>query len=860
MARSRNTGHGIVEQADVAVGGERLSLGGKSAGLGRLVRLGCRVPPFFVVEPWAQTDNDAFRAELEGALARIGPGTFAVRSSATAEDSADHSFAGQFETVLGVADVDGVLAAIQVCRASIDNERVRAYREMHGVDPGQVAVVVQRMIEGSASGVMFSRDPERPEFSLVSAGIGLGEGVVQGLVPCDTFRVAGDGRIEREIETKDSCMVLVDGKPVEVAVPEERQNSPAIRKGHLLELAHVGRAIEKALGCPQDIEWTVADGEVYFLQSRPITVRVAYGKQLLWDNSNIVESYSGITTPLTYSFARTVYATVYRLFCGVMGVEAETIAANERTYRRMIGLVRGRVYYNLNAWYRVLTLLPGFKWNRTFMEQMMGVSEAARDQDAEAQEADWQERLSDLPKLIRLFFGLFFRLFRHKREVERFQTHFTAVMAEHRSRDMSKMSPHELLEAYADLEQRLLQAWTPPIVNDFLTMIFHGVLRKLCTGWITDGRETDLANALLSGEGSLASTEPTRALLDASARIRRDVDLHTVFRSTDAPEELLEALCSRPDMDRWLKKYLERYGDRCIDELKLETLPLRDNLDFIALTLRNYARAAPIDPDQFGVAERRRRDEAERKALSAVRGLRRRVFRWVLNSARTGVAVRESLRFERTRVFGLVRDIMTAMGHHMAAAGVLESHRDVFYLQLDEVLGWVDGTCASSAFKELVAVRQKEFDGYREGDEPAERFLTLGPVHRFNSFRGDPVEVVSDNDGLFRGTACYPGIVTAPVRIVHSPNSGIMLNGEILVAARTDPGWVPLFPSVSGLLVERGSLLSHSAVVAREMGLPTVVGLRGITTLLTDGERVRLDGDAGTVERLDGPADTPEGE
>ena len=190
----------------------------------------------------------------------------------------------------------------------------------------------------------------------------------------------------------------------------------------------------------------------------------------------------------------------------------------------------------------------------------------------------------------------------------------------------------------------------------------------------------------------------------------------------------------------------------------------------------------------------------------------------------------------------------------MAQAGAISAPDDVFYLQLDEVLGWVDGTCASTAFSQLVAVRREEFAAYRDEDDPAERFLTLGPVHRFNSFRGEPVEPVSDVDGLFRGTACYPGIVTAPVRVVHSPNSGVLLDGEILVAARTDPGWVPLFPSVSGLLVERGSLLSHSAVVAREMGLPTVVGLRGITSLLADGERVRLDGGAGTVERLDAQA------
>jgi pyruvate,water dikinase len=293
---------------------------------------------------------------------------------------------------------------------------------------------------------------------------------------------------------------------------------------------------------------------------------------------------------------------------------------------------------------------------------------------------------------------------------------------------------------------------------------------------------------------------------------------------------------------------MDAYGDRCVNELKLETPSLRQDPSFLVQTLRNYLRA-PADAGSpgtdEGVAVRAR---AETRAFAAVRGPRRWLFRWVLGQARARVRDRENLRFLRTRVFGLARDLFRALGVRMAAADALDAPEDVFHLTVPEALGWVRGTAPSLAFRETVAVRRREFDTYRAAPPPADRFRTRGAVHAHNPFTGPPKVV--PQDGVLRGTGCCPGVVEGEVAVLADPHGGAALDGQILAAFRTDPGWVPLYPSVSGLLVERGSLLSHSAVVAREIGLPTIIGIPGLTRALRTGERVRMDGAAGTVETV----------
>jgi phosphohistidine swiveling domain-containing protein len=236
--------------------------------------------------------------------------------------------------------------------------------------------------------------------------------------------------------------------------------------------------------------------------------------------------------------------------------------------------------------------------------------------------------------------------------------------------------------------------------------------------------------------------------------------------------------------------------------------------------------------------------------------LTRPVFQWILANARLGVKSRENMRFARTRIYGLLRDLIRSIGRQFADEGILDDPEDIFYLTLDEVWDFIKGTAVTTDLKGLAALRRKEFDGYRDEPEgPDDRFDTYGIACHRNRFKGRPRDHVRPADGLLRGIGCCPGTVEGRVKVLRTPTDDMTLSGEILVAERTDPGWVPLYPSVSGILVERGSILSHSAVVAREMGIPIIVGIPGLIASLKSGMRIRMDGKAGTVELLDEEAD-----
>jgi pyruvate,water dikinase len=287
--------------------------------------------------------------------------------------------------------------------------------------------------------------------------------------------------------------------------------------------------------------------------------------------------------------------------------------------------------------------------------------------------------------------------------------------------------------------------------------------------------------------------------------------------------------------------------------LKLETLTLGDDPTLLARSVGRLAsvRAARQEP----AARIDHRTEAERVAMGRLRRrpLRRLVFRWVLRHARLRVRDRENLRFERTRVFGRVRRIFVELGRRYAAVGALGDPRDIFCLTVDEALGWTGGTAPSGDLRGMTAARAAEFARYRDGPAPPDRFETRGAVNAvaISPSPAPPDENAAADSGADtrRGIGCYPGVVRGKARVVHDPRGAILEPGEILVAERTDPGWVMLFPAASGLLVERGSLLSHSAIVARELGLPAVVSVPGLTRWLVTGDVVELDGRTGSIAR-----------
>jgi pyruvate,water dikinase len=226
----------------------------------------------------------------------------------------------------------------------------------------------------------------------------------------------------------------------------------------------------------------------------------------------------------------------------------------------------------------------------------------------------------------------------------------------------------------------------------------------------------------------------------------------------------------------------------------------------------------------------------------------------VLDNARARVRDRENLRFERTRLFGRVRRIFVEIGRRLVAVGRLEAARDVFYLEVEEALGYIEGTVTGTGLAALAAARKLEFEAYRSMPAPADRFETRGAVHQGNAFAATAAAAAPAGDSV-QGIGCCPGQVRAQVRVVTDPRGALLKGGEILVAERTDPGWIMLFPVCAGLLVERGSLLSHSAIVAREMGIPAIVSIPGVMRWVRDGDWVEMDGATGVARKVAAPAE-----
>lgn len=848
-------------------------LGGKARALLSLCRAGFSVPQWAVVVPeaWTAWNNPAQREAVEKRLlddllsALPGVKTFAVRSSASDEDGAEHSFAGQLESYLFVPR-EKLLEKIRAVWESGFSERIAAYRRERGLPPATrpPAVLVQSMIDADAAGVAFGADPVtgRRGVAVISAVWGLGTALVGGDADADLFRVDRSGAIiERTIVEKKAahrCSPSALEGVAAVPVPGELVSQPVLSDELVLAIARLVRASTHHFRRPQDIEWAIKDGNVYLLQSRPITSMGSMvdpdGVLVLWDNSNIAESYNGVTTPLTFSFARGVYEEVYRQFCRLMRVHEAKIADYGETFRCMLGIVRGRIYYNLLSWYRVLALLPGFQVNRRFMEQMMGVKEGlpARILAEFETKPSLGARLRDAANLASCLAGLLGNLWTLRGKIARFYERLNLALCEP-AIPLAEQRPDELATHYRDLERQLLTRWDAPLINDFYAMIFYGVLRKLCTKWCGDEDGT-LQNDLISAEGGIISAEPARRLQELG-RIAAASPSFVQLLIEGSLEQIQEELPRQKEFAALYRAYLEKFGDRCIEELKLETATLHDEPLMLLRSVGQVARRKPGASAGPSSIDEQLRAKAEARVWEQLRGhpLRWVLFSWVLRQARTRVRERENLRFERTRLFGRVRRIFVEIGNRFAAADRLGDHRDVFHLTVEEVLGFIDGTTVTADLRALVNVRREEFNRYRKETPPADRFETLGPVHLGNAFTNSAAAKSTASGDELRGIGCCPGIVRGRARVIFDPRHAEIHDGEILVAPRTDPGWIMLFPSAAGLLVEYGSLLSHSAIVARELGLPAVVSISGLTAWLKTGDWVELDGSTGVVRKIQEP-------
>jgi pyruvate,water dikinase len=871
-------------------------LGGKGAGLLRLRALGVPVPEFAVLPaglfepvlaglPTSEAGLAERRARLgsfevpaaaQAALRTVlaswgfGPGQpVAVRSSVADEDGATAAFPGLMDSVLGVGDWPALLAAVARVAASAYSERALAYRRQRGLPlAARPAVVVQRQVAARAAGVLFTTFPEYPQEMAIHAVAGLGEGLVNGqLVPEEYYLSKADGQLVAQVHPTPDPSPPGEGSLTTTNVANGWLPSPggeglgvgsapnsATMQHHagllsstdLQGLCSLGQRLEAALGGPQDVEFAQDQaGRLWLVQARPITQPIP--EAVVYDNANIQESYCGVTTPLTFSFAQRAYATVYRQTMRTLGLPAATVAAHEPVITNLLALQQGRIYYNLNNWYRGLLLLPNFSQSKADMERMMGVLEPVdfvRDQ-----RKTLPQRLALLPRLALNLGRLLGEFARLPGRVRAFQARFEAEYQRFYQLPLADLGAAELLRETEHLNEALLTRWTTPIINDFRVMMAHGAAtRHLARLGVADPEEF-LSRYLAgspAGPGAdaepLASLLPALALRELGALARQEFPALLPLLENPTPELPAQVARLAPAFHQRVQHYVARYGDRTMGELKLETETMRTDEVLFYRYLGAYL-VPPAAP--AAAASLPAQAAAELTALLSGRGWwQARQVRRSLAALRQAVARREALRLERTRLFGMYRAAYRALGQRLAAAGTLAAPLDVFWLTEPELTS--AALLGGAHWAALAAARQAEFAGYRAAPAPAGRLVV--PARPAGA-----APLAAPADGCLRGTGCYPGQVSGEVVVITDPAQADLgaVRGRVVAALRTDPGWAALFPGCRAVLIERGSALSHSVILLRELGIPTIINVPGLTQHLRSGQRVRLDGRSGEVVAID---------
>ena len=477
-------------------------IGGKAKNLFRLLSLGMNVPEFIVIpqevlqslitDEFADNNRDKIISsinqiniscnEIENIVNEF-PGTkyFAVRSSAIDEDGEAFSFAGQFESFLFVRE-DTLAEKIKSVWKSAFSNRVFEYRKANNINQQfGLAVIVQRMIDAETSGVAFGINPVTGNTNekFISSVFGLGEGIVSGELNADNF-IVSDGKITSQLAEKTHKVAAgLNGSTEKVLVKKEQQKLSSLNNKQVFELAETLDKLFQEYKKPQDIEFAFKDGQLYILQTRAITTAQKFNHKnenyILWDNSNIIESYPGVTTPLTFSFISKSYEKAYKLFSGYMGVTAKTIKQNEKVFANTLGLINGRVYYNLKTWYHMLAMLPGYSVNARFMEKMMGVKERF-----DIPETYRLSKGKAWLNIIKMAAGMYQRFLTLPQKGKEFTTLLHRTISKYKSIHLEEKSAVELMQLYISFEDTLLNEWKAPLLNDFFAMIWFGLLQKRC--------------------------------------------------------------------------------------------------------------------------------------------------------------------------------------------------------------------------------------------------------------------------------------------------------------------------------------------------------------------------------------------
>jgi pyruvate,water dikinase len=854
-----------IDHAQVAL------VGGKGAHLGELSRMeGIRVPAGFCVTTEAfrrvmaeapstddrldllsrlePNDRDTIRAlsaeirrAIEGipiprdlaaaiadALAQLGEqAACAVRSSATAEDLPTASFAGQQDTYLNVVGSGAILEHVSRCWASLFTERAVTYRLRNGFDHRkvQMAVVVQRMVFAQVAGVLFTADPvtSNRKITSVEASFGLGEALVSGRVNPDVYKVRAGAIVSKTIATKRLAVhASPAGGTTERAIEPERQQRPALTDAQIVRLEQLGRTIEAHFGRPQDIEWCLVDDDVQIVQSRPITT--LYPIPVAGDRENHVYLSVGHQQMMTDAM-KPLGLSLWQL-----------------TTSRPMQVAGGRLFVDV-------TQALSSPASRRALLNLAGKSDPLiRDAlQAIVDRGDFVPSLPDPAPRAGAASGTPAPIATDRAVV-------TELVARNRSsvaalkRDIQSKSGAELLDfVLADLQELKRLLFDPRSHQVFMTaMEATWWLNEQLEAWLG---EKNAADTLTLSVLDNVTSEMGLALLDVADAIRPHPGVVEFLRNVGDNEGFLDELArleGGPEARDAIRAYLDAYGMRCVGEIDVTRPRWSEEpstlVPLILGNVRNFEAGAGARRFEQG---RQEASKKERELLERLRDLpdgeqKAAETKRMIDRVRTFMGYREYPKYGMVSRYFVYKQGLVREAERLVRAGVLREKEDIFYLTFQELH---DVVRTSQVDHQLVRQRRDAFRSYEALTPP--RVLTSEGEALTGSYRRDDVP-----PGALVGLPVSAGSVEGRARVIHDVAGASLETGDILVTAYTDPSFSPLFVAIAGLVTEVGGHMTHGAVIAREYGLPAVVGVEHATQRIRDGQRIRVNGTDGYVEIL----------
>lgn len=741
----------------------------------------------------------ALKDELASALEQfLDKGPVAVRSSGTAEDMPGVSFAGMYSTTLSVTTVDEGLAAIVKTWKSTRSERVKKYCKAQGLECGEMAVIIQHQLAPEVSGVMVTQSPFSIQEVLIECCIGLGEKLVSGRVTPTRYRIRGEDMVEQK------------GKKL-------------LSDKQMHELVDAGKRIEKLFGAAQDIEWTMEKGQLYILQSRPVSVESAEPRRrtTVWTNANVRETIPDPISPLGWSMFDGVFFPY--IFTDVFDFPI----TREQYYKyRAVELLSGRLYWNVNntmAFMRPVGRIIDFiKGGEAIDPQFAAAFDAVDEKSLPYVLSPFRMYTFTIVSSWRLLYFLILGFFRYRWMAKK-------IAKSHAAFDSS----HDEFEPAHDLTAGLenTRKWFELILRRFTRKYFGGVF---LSGFYL--ALLSIALSLRIGKrGEAIARKTTLGILDKTGEmvfaVSRLAELAArKLRKVTVPQ--LRRLYEKDETFRaCFDRFIKDFGHRGPAEFDIASVNWRENHEMVYTLIKTAQSTATSDLN---------RTQLIHDLLKQSKPCERFLLKLFLPRIEAFTPFRENGKHIYFRLGAKIKDQLLVMARILQGRGFLRNERDIFFLTLPDIKGITGDQCTKEDILKRVRVREKQWHAYREAEAADIIYET-----------GERIILSIVPSKILSGEALSYGKVTAKARIIKKfDDSHKLQQGEILVTHHTDPGWTPLFTICSGIIIEVGGLICHAAMVARELGVPAVV-IRGATSLISEGTLIELDADEGTVRILD---------